>query len=293
MVREIIAVPNLSEGRAEARIAEFVATVDAQGATVLDVHSDRDHNRTVLTVAGPDQQLIHAMAELAVVARHIDLRRHRGVHPRLGGLDVCPFVPEGAGMHRAVHVAVAAAKAIATRAELPVYLYGEAAAQRGGRTLPELRRGGLEGLVRRAAEGFVPDFGPRTITLDAGVVCVGARNVLIAFNVWLRCDARAARAIAAAVRDASGGLPGVRALGLPLGEPGVAQVSMNLTTPRLAGIDDAYEAVAATARATGATVIATEIVGLVPERFMPNPQREAARLLIKPGRSLEAARGLS
>jgi glutamate formiminotransferase len=286
----LIAVPNVSEGRDSGRIGDLARAIEGEGARVLDVHSDPDHNRTVFTVAGSDDQLTTAMAELAAAARYIDLRRHVGVHPRLGGLDVCPLVPHATSMDHAVTVALRTAEEIARRARIPVYLYGAAATSRGeARELPSLRAGGLEELIQRASHGQVPDFGPHVITARSGVVCVGARPVLVAFNVWLRCSLATAREIAASVRSAGGGLPGVRALGLALGEPGVTQVSMNLTDPAAAGIDVAFDAVATRARGVRGDVLAAEIVGLVPERFLPDPQREAARLLKTPGRSLESA----
>jgi glutamate formiminotransferase len=286
----VIAVPNCSEGRDAWRVRQLTASVEGARAKVLDVHSDRDHNRSVLTVAGSDEEIVSAMAELACAARYVDLSRHTGVHPRLGGLDVCPIVPLYGDMDQAVTVALNAARAIADRANLPVYLYGEAAARCGNpRTLPSLRKGGLQRLIERSLRGFAPDFGPRTIDSRTGVVCVGARGVLIAFNVWLRCDPSVAYSIAASIRASAGGLPGVRALGLAVADPNVCQVSMNLTDPSATGMDDAFLAVASRATAQRAEVLATEIVGLVPERFMPDSEGQAARLLLRPGRSLESA----
>ena len=286
----VIVIPNVSEGRDGARVGRLKDAVERPGARVLDVHSDADHNRSVLTVAGRDPELVASMADLARSASEIDLTTHRGVHPRLGGLDVCPAVPHDAPMTSAVTVALAAARAIGDGAALPVYLYGAAAAAHTGaeRSLPALRRGGLAGLRARAAEGMAPDFGPRDIDPARGIVCVGARDVLIAFNVFLSCPRPVAEDIARAVRAANGGPPGVRALGLALTTRGLSQVSMNLTRPEVVGIDDAFEAVATLADGAGAAVNATEIVGLVPERLLPDPSKPAARLLTRPGRSLES-----
>lgn len=285
----LVAVPNVSDGRDPATVAWFADVVRVTGARVLDVHSDRVHNRSVLTVAAGATALVPAMAELARAATSVDLVEHEGVHPRLGGLDVCPFVVDQTPVERVVDVARVAGAAVAESAGVPVYLYGYAATRPECERLPALRNGGLGRLIERSHRDLPPDFGALPIDPRRGVVCVGARDVLIAFNVWLSADLACARRIAGAVRTALGGA-GVRALGLDLGG-GLAQVSMNLTQPRRAGIDAAYQEVAARAAAEGVAVHATEIVGLPPERFLPDPDAEAARLLLEPGRSLESVLG--
>ena len=284
----LIAVPNISEGRNVALIEHFAGEMASGGARVLDTHSDALHNRSVFTVAGHDERLIEAAVTLASNCLTIDLTAQQGLHPRLGGLDVCPFVPLGSDLEPAIEVALSAAKDIARGTGLPVFLYEAAAAREETRSLPSLRRGGLEGLARRVAAGLTPDFGPAEIDPRRGVVCVGARRPLLAFNMILRSGASEASRIANAIRTSGGGPPGIRALGWGL-EPGRAQVSMNLTDPQQTGIDAAFEVVAQEAQRIGVEVIGTEIVGLPPERFMPDPQKEAARLLIRPGRSLENA----
>ena len=284
----IVAVPNVSEGRDRSVIAAWTAIVEAQGARVLDVHSDGVHNRSVLTVAGTPEVVPLAMAELAACASSIDLVAQRGAHPRLGGLDVCPVVADRIPMETAVESAKRVGAAIAERARLPVYLYGAAATRVGNRDLPALRKGGLAALEARARWGLAPDFGPPIIDPHRGVVCVGARGPLIAFNVWLRCGIQPARRLAAQVRASGGGLPGTRALGIEMGG-GLSQVSMNLIEPDTTGVDAAFAAVAEPAAAEGIEVVATEIVGLAPERYLPDPQKRAARLLLRPGRSLESA----
>ncbi len=285
----LIAVPNVSEGDDQQRIAAFVGVVQAAGARVLDVHSDPIHNRSVLTVAGGSGQLVAAMTELAVACRDIDLRAHRGVHPRLGGLDVCPIVPHESTMDEAVEVARLVASCVARRASLPVYLYGDAATRGVGRELAELRRLGLEKLAERAKRDLPPDAGPTEIDPARGVVCVGARHVLIAFNVWLACGAQPARAIAAAVRESGGGPRGIRALGFEIEREALSQVSMNLVLPDETPIDAAFAAVAAEADARGVQVVKSEIVGLAPERYLPAPNGMADRLLTARPRSLESA----
>lgn len=276
----LLAVPNLSEGRDLEVVKALVATVESSQARLLDTHSDPVHNRTVLTVTGDRGELSDAMVNLArAAARSLNLGTHDGVHPRVGVLDVCPFVPHHAPLAEAVEAAKAAAESIGD-AGIPVFLYGGA----GATELPELRRGGLEGLIDRVGEGLRPDFGPTRIDAGTGVVCVGARGPLIAFNVNVGTDIETARAIAGAIRNNE---LGIRALGLPM--PEGSQVSMNLTQPQLAGIDAAFSAVEEQAEQRGAHILSTEIVGLVEERFLPNPDAKAARLLIEPGRSVESA----
>lgn len=283
----LIAVPNVSEG-SDLRIVQTLATmIEGRGARVLDTHTDADHGRTVFTVAGEAPELVTAMTALAVGAGTIDLTEQKGVHPRLGSLDVLPFVPHDASMEAAVDAAHRTGAAIGERG-ISVYYYGFASDRRETRDLRDLRSGGLGRLIQRAMTELPPDEGPAEIDPRRGVVCVGARDVLIAFNVFVDCDAERVRAIAAAVR-AELGPRGVRALGLDLPRSGRRQVSMNLTEPAKAGIDDAFEVVRRLAEGAGAKVTGTEIVGLVPERFQPDPDAEAARLVLEPGRSLEAA----
>jgi glutamate formiminotransferase len=283
----LLAIPNVSEGRDEARVGHFVDAV-RMPVRLLDVHSDPVHNRSVLTATGTKEELALAMAELAARCAEIDLSRQRGVHPRLGGLDVCPFVAHRGDVQDAVAAALLAADQIADRAGLPVYLYGYAATREETRELPSLRAHGLSGLIERAAVGLEPDRGPTSIDPRRGVVCVGARRELIAFNVWLAAGRDAAARIASIVRTAGGGPPGVRALGLSISDQ-TSQVSMNLIDPSTTGIEVAFEAVASAARQQDVRITATEIVGLVAEDFMPRPDAQATRLLMKPGRSVESA----
>ncbi|MDQ3985308.1 MAG: hypothetical protein M3280_02265 [Actinomycetota bacterium] len=286
-----MAIPNVSEGRDQSLVDEMVAAVTGGGARLLDVHSDPLHNRSVLTTCADDPQLlVAAMTELAERCGSVDLAEHSGIHARLGILDVCPFVPFEGSMTDAVGAAYEAGKQIAERAGIPVFLYGMAAGRNATRDLPTLRRGGLPGLSRRMELGLYPDFGPAEIDPHRGVVCVGARGPLIAFNVWFECDVKLVEEIARSIRTSDGGPPGVRALGLRMTES-VSQVSMNLIEPEVTGIDDAFELVTEQAGALNVRPTATEIVGLVQEKWLPNSQKEAARLLLKPGRSIESALG--
>lgn len=277
----LLAVPNVSEGRDQARIRRFVERLEDEGACLLDVHSDAGHNRSVLTVTGAPDRLIAGCVALAAEAAAIDLRTHQGVHPRLGGLDVCPFVPHDSTMEEAIQAAHETAARIGAEAELPVYLYGHAAERTATRDLPDLRRGGLTALARRAHGDLPPDRGPKVIDPRRGVVCVGARGPLIAFNIWLQSDIATARLFASQVRAHS-----VRALGLALAED-KAQVSMNLIDPASVGIEEVFEVVQAAAASKNVQITATEIVGLVEQRFMPGPDAEVTRLLLEPGHCLE------
>ena len=285
----LLAIPNLSEGRHPDVILGFTQALESAGAQVLDLHSDPVHNRTVITLTAAPTQLPPALARLASAAAVIDLREHHGVHPRLGALDVCPIVPHGEAMEAAVAVAHRTGRAINSATGVPVYFYGAAALRPETRDLPALRRGGLAQLIRRAEIDLPPDVGGRFIDPARGVVCVGARGVLIAFNVWLRCDVEVARKIAGSVRATAGGVPGVRSRGFEMDDEPTSQVSLNLVDPSTTGIDAAFNAVAERAQAEDTEILASEIVGLVPERFMPDPNGPAARMLMAPGRSLENA----
>ncbi|MGH2806328.1 MAG: glutamate formimidoyltransferase [Actinomycetota bacterium] len=283
----LIAVPNVSEGSDLRIIHTLSAIIKGRGARLLDIHADGDHGRSVFTVAGEPPELVAAMTALALGAATIDLTEHKGVHPRLGSLDVLPFVPHDTTMQAAIEAAHTTGAAIGERGT-PVYYYGLASTRDETRELPDIRRGGLGRLITRAASGLSPDEGPAEIDPRRGVVCIGARDVLIAFNVFVDCDLESARTVAAGVRGELGPR-GVRALGLDLPGAGRCQVAMNLTEPIRAGIEDAFEMVRRFTEEVGGRVTGTELVGLVPERFRPNRNAEAARLLIEPGRSLEAA----
>lgn len=282
-----VVIPNVSEGRDPARITELGAAAASGGARLLDVHSDPEHHRSVFTLWGERQAVIAGMVALATACSEaIDLSGHEGSHPRLGGLDVCPFVFTE-DPSPAIEAARETAMAIGEEVGLPVLLYGAAASLPERRELPDLRRGGLERWSKDFASGAGPDAGPPSLDPRTGLICVGARRPLIAFNVWIQCPFATARDLAAMVRESSGGLPGVRALALDMGG-GWSQVSMNLIDPDRTGIDDAFEAVTKAARSAGAGSIRGEIVGVPLARYMPDPEREAARQISPPGRSFES-----
>jgi glutamate formiminotransferase len=262
-------VPNFSEGRDAATIAALQAAVRAvAGVRLLDTHSDPDHHRTVLTFAGPPAAVAEAAFQaVREAAARIDLRRHRGVHPRIGAADVVPFVPlRRASMAVCVALAEQVGARIGAELGLPVYLYGEAARRPERRALVNIRRGEYEGLRERIGRdpARAPDFGPATLG-PAGAVAVGARWPLVAFNVLLATeDLGVARAVARAVRASNGGLPGVQALGVPCSRPGAVQVTMNLTDLRQTDLLTAFTAVREAAAAHGVAVLASELVGLAP-----------------------------
>lgn len=283
----LLAIPNISEGRDMDFVRALTDRISLADCRVLDVHSDATHDRSVFTVTGGDDQIVAAMTDLAHAASVIDLTVHRGIHPRLGGLDVCPIVPHRADMAEAVRVAHLTGEEIGRRVHLPVFFYGAAATREALRELPDIRKGGLSALAARVRSGLEPDAGPAQINERQGVVCVGARPEMIAFNVWLGAPVSVARAVAATVRTAGGGPSGIRALGLPIDDAPTSQVSMNLTQPAVTGIDEAFAAVESAAGR--ARIIATEIVGLVREAHLPDPDAKAARLLMAPGRSVDSA----
>jgi glutamate formiminotransferase len=262
-------VPNVSEGRRPEVVARLAAAASSPpGVRLLDVSSDPDHNRSVLTLAGEPEALHQGLLALyAAAVAAIDLNAHRGVHPRLGAVDVVPFVPLGdTPMAAAVAAAGRLAPEVAARFGMPVYLYEQAARVPGRRALAEIRRGGFEGLPAKLADpAWAPDFGPARAHPTAGATVIGARFFLIAFNAVLAtADVGAARAVAARVREAGGGLPAVRAMGVPLASRCLAQVSMNLVDYRRTPILTALKAVEREAAALGTRVVGTEIVGLVP-----------------------------
>jgi glutamate formiminotransferase len=258
-------VPNVSEGRDQAVVDDLAAAFSSAAARLLDVHSDADHHRSVFTLVGGDDDLVDSLVAGALAARdRIDLRRHDGLHPRVGAVDVVPVVPlREADMPRARAAALAAAARIGEEAGLPVFLYAESA---GGRRPAFFRRGGPEELQRRVEAGeLAPDFGPSRLHESAGAVLVGARRPLIAFNVELDTgDVEVARAVAAAVRESSGGLPGVQAIGLLLAGSGRAQVSMNLLDQEATPLHEVVRRVGEEARSRGVEVARGELVGLLP-----------------------------
>jgi glutamate formiminotransferase len=263
-VRVLESVPNFSEGRDRA-VIDAIGEALGSHARLLDVHADEDHNRSVFTLVGSEDELVAALLAGVGVARdRIDLRAHEGAHPRIGAADVVPVVPIVAeDMQRARECAAEVARRIADDLALPVFLYGELAQGRGPAFF---RRGGPAELQRRLDSGEVEaDFGPPRLDEHAGGVIVGARRPLIAFNVNLGgATVDVAREVAAAVRESGGGFPGVRALGLELPRAGVVQVSMNVEDWEAAALHVIVDRVEMEARVRGAEVLGSELVGLMP-----------------------------
>jgi glutamate formiminotransferase len=256
-------VPNFSEGRDSATI-DALATALAGRVELLDVHADADHNRSVFTVVGEQEELVDALlAGIACARERIDLREHEGAHPRIGVADVVPLVPiRPPDMPRAREAALELGARIGAELGLPVFLYGELAPGRGPAFF---RRGGPAELQRRIDAGEIdPDFGPKRLDDSAGGVLVGARRPLIAFNVNLRGNLDTARQIAGAVRESGGGFSGVRALGLDLPTAGLVQVSMNVEDWEAAALHDIVTRIEGEAEARNAEVVGSELVGLMP-----------------------------
>jgi len=262
-------VPNVSEGRRPeivAAMADAIRAVD--GVRLLDYSSDASHNRSVFTFAGEAagvERAVLALFERAVA--DVDLRAHRGEHPRMGAVDVVPFVPiEGVTMADCVALARKVGTAVADRFHVPVFLYEEASSNPARKNLEDIRRGEFEGLAAKmATDGWAPDFGPAAPHPSAGAVVIGARMPLIAYNINLatnRLDV--AKKIAAAIRHSSGGLRYVKAMGIKLEDRNLAQVSMNLTNYQKTPIFRVFEIVKREAERYGVSVLESEIVGLVP-----------------------------
>ncbi len=281
MIPVLEAVPNISEGRDVAKVGRLVELVQAVGVDVLDWSSDADHHRSVLTFIGEPSAVEEAAFTAARFAvEHIDLREHQGIHPRVGALDVLPFVPlHDLTMADAVASARRVGRRIAAELDVPVYLYAQAS-DPPGRGLAELRRGGVEALRDGFPAGREPDLWPGGTPRPrglrphptAGVTCVGARPVLLAWNVWVRgVTLDDARRIAAEIRERGGGFRSLRALGLRMPGSGQLQISMNLEDPVgvspldvLAGIHTGIEAL-------GGSVEETEVIGMMPDTLVLPP----------------------
>jgi len=256
-------VPNFSEGRDQVTIDALGAALRGR-AEVLDIHADADHNRSVFTLVGEEEELIEALlAGIACARERIDLIRHEGAHPRIGAADVVPIVPiQPEDMPRAREAARELARRVGEELELPVFLYGELSP---GRSPAFFRGGGPAELQRRIDAGELePDHGPARLDASAGGVIVGARRPLIAFNVNLNGELHAAKAIAESVREAGGGFPGVRALGLDLPRAGLVQVSMNVEDWEAAALHEIVARIEEEAKSMSAEIVGSELVGLMP-----------------------------
>jgi glutamate formiminotransferase len=261
-------VPNFSEGHDAAKVAAIVSAMRVDGVSLLDYSLDRDHNRSVVTIVGPSAAVQEAAVRAAgKAAELIDLSGQQGVHPRIGAADVIPFVPLGkVTLEQCALIARQAGLEIWKRYRVPVYFYEAAAARPDRALLEEVRRGQFEGLreaVKRDASRR-PDVGGPDLHPSAGATAVGARRLLIAYNIYLdTADVTTARAIAREIRASSGGLPGVKALGLCVNKK--AQISINITDFRRTGVGAVYTSVKKLAAAHGAHPVSGELIGLLPE----------------------------
>jgi glutamate formiminotransferase len=285
-------VPNVSEGRrldVVDAIAQRIAATE--GVRLLDFSADPAHNRSVFTFVGPARALESAVLELFDAAlRTIDLRTHCGEHPRIGAVDVVPFVPLGAAtMAESVALARHVAALVAERFAVPVFLYEDAAVRPERRRLEAIRRGGLEQLAARMQRpDWAPDFGPAGPHPSAGATVIGARMPLVAFNVNLDTDRLdVAEQIARAIRESSGGMPFVKAIAVRLAD-GTAQVSTNATNYHVTPLAAIFQAVEREAGERGCGVRESEIVGLVPAAALPADPVKALRLAqFRPAQVLE------
>lgn len=282
MERIVECVPNFSEGRDAGVVASLVEAVEAApGALVLGTHVDTDHNRSVITFVAPPETIVEAAVRVvARAAELIDLSLHAGQHPRMGACDVLPLIPvRGVSVEECVALARAAGERIWRELQIPVYFYESAATRPERRNLADVRRGGFELLREQIATvpERAPDVGEARLHPSAGACIVGVRPLLIAYNVTLKTsDLSIARRIARTVRERDGGLFHLKALGFELESRGVVQVSMNLTSYEQTNIHHAFEAVRREAKALGVEIIASEIVGLVPQAAL---DRTAAHFL--------------
>jgi glutamate formiminotransferase / 5-formyltetrahydrofolate cyclo-ligase len=268
-VRIIESIPNISEGRRPDVVERFADAIRrTAGVRLLDYSSDASHNRSVFTLAGDAPSLKSAtLALFETAVAEIDLRSHQGEHPRLGAVDVVPFVPiEEVTMADCVRLAKDVAAEVAARFTIPVFLYEEASANPLRKNLEDIRRGEFEGLAAKmATAGWTPDYGPPTPHPSAGAAVIGARMALIAYNINLNTDRlEVAKKIAAAIRHSSGGLRYVKAMGVKVEDRDLAQVSINLTNYEKTPIFRVFEMVKREAARYGVSILESEIVGLVP-----------------------------
>jgi len=283
--RLLEAVPNFSEGRDPSVVEAIVEAMRTAGADVLDWSADADHHRSVVTLVGPPETVENAaMAGARIAIDRIDLNRHGGIHPRIGALDVLPFVPlTGLTLDDARASARRVGARLASELGVPVYYYG-AASEPAGRPLSALRRGGFETLVTGWPDDRQPDVVPPQWTHagahpTAGATCVGARRLLLAWNVFVSgIDHDEARRIARAVREAAGGFLGVRALGLNLPVAGRVQISMNLEDVDLTPPMDVFRAIEARVHAAGGRIEETEVIGMLPDQLVWGAAADRLRL---------------
>jgi glutamate formiminotransferase/glutamate formiminotransferase/formiminotetrahydrofolate cyclodeaminase len=282
--RIVECVPNFSEGRNADTLRALVDAVRAvSGVALLDQTMDADHHRAVLTFAGaPDAAAEAAFQAVKAASARIDLRRHQGEHPRIGATDVVPFVPlRGVTMRDCIELANTVGRRIGGELNIPVFLYEQATTRPDHARLETIRLGGLAGLAHRMETNpeWMPDFGPPRLHPTAGATVVGARLILVAFNVNLGTDdLDIARAIAKAVRQSNGGLAHVKAMGIRLASRKQAQVAMNLVNIDETPVHVAFEAVRREAERRGVRVAGSELIGLVPRQAVEQARTAGIRI---------------
>ena len=262
-------IPNFSEGRDKEKIERIVDGIrKTEEVKLLDYSSDKDHNRTVVTFIGTVEGVENAIINMAkAVYENIDMTIHKGEHPRMGALDVVPFVPvKNVSMEECIALANRVGKEIGERFQIPVYLYEDAAKSEGRRNLAVVRKGQYEGFFDKIKqEDWKPDYGPSEVNLKGGCVSVGARVPLVAFNVNLNTsDIEIATNISKVVRHIGGGLRYVKAMGVSLEERNITQVSMNLVNYEKTSVYRAFEMIKMEAKRYGVSVVGSEVIGLVP-----------------------------
>jgi len=269
MKRIIECVPNFSEGRDVDKIEKIISPFRGKsGIKLLDYQRDHDHNRLVVTIVGEPEVLITVLIEaIGIAIELIDMRKHQGQHPRMGAIDVVPFIPiKKVTMKEAIDISKQVARKVSEKYQLPVFMYEESATQPNRKNLATIRKGQFEGMAEKIrTPEWAPDFGPKKIHPTAGVIAVGARKPLVAFNVNLGTDNMGiADQIAKRVRHISGGLRYCKGIAVELKERGIVQVSMNMTDYTQTALYMSFELVKIEARRYGVDVVGSEIVGLVP-----------------------------
>lgn len=269
MIKLVECVPNFSEGRKQEVLDAITNTIAAvPGIILLDQSADKDHNRSVYTFTGTPDGVKEAAFRVAQKAVElIDMTRHKGEHPRMGAIDVLPFIPlKGVTMEECVALSQEVGERLANELKLPVFLYEESATAAYRKNLADIRRGQFEGMADKITrQEWAPDYGTREIHPTAGVVAVGARMPLVAYNINLNtADIRIANAIARIIRESSGGLHYVRAIGVMLEDRNIAQVSINMTNYQQTPLYRVFELVKTEAKRYGVGILESEIVGLTP-----------------------------
>ncbi len=268
-MEEIIeCVPNISEGRKKEVVDEIIQNLKKVGVKILDYSSDSDHNRSVVTFVGDKETVKAGALQIARdAARLIDLRKHKGTHPRMGAIDVIPFIPiKGATIRDCIKISKEVGKQIAEELNIPVYLYAESAMVAERKKLPNIRKGEFEGFFEKIKNpNWKPDFGEAKVNPTAGVTAVGAREFLIAYNINLdTTNIKLAKKIAHSIRESSGGLQFVQAKGMELKDKGCVQVSMNILNYKKVPLYRIFEIVKMEAKRYGTNIIESELIGLMP-----------------------------